>query len=114
MSEPVWLLSGDKVLAAATRTTSRAERRRGLLGRDTIDEPLVIDHCRWVHAVGMRTAVDVAMLDRDGVVLSATTLRPWRVGIPHPRAACAVEAAAGSLRRWSIGVGDTLEVRDAR
>ena len=114
MSEPVWLVSGGRVLASATRTTTRAERRRGLIGRDVIDEPLVIDPCRWVHAVGMRAPIDVAMLDSAGVVLDTATMRPWSVGAPRIKAACVVEAAAGSLARWNVAVGDTVEIHDAR
>lgn len=114
MSEPVWLVSGGRVLASATRTTTRVERRRGLLGRSVIEEPLVIAPCRWVHAVGMKTPIDVAMLDSDGVVLGTATMRPWTLGAPRLRAACVVEAAPGSLARWNIGVGDTVEIRDAR
>jgi len=114
MSEPVWLVSGGRVLASATRTTTRAERRRGLIGVRTVDEPLVVSPCRWVHTVGMRTAIDVAMVDAGGTVLDAATLPPWRVGIPRPRAACAIELAAGTLARWQLKAGDVLEIRSGR
>jgi uncharacterized membrane protein (UPF0127 family) len=112
--EPVWLVSDGRVLASAMRTTTRAERRRGLLGRDTIAEPLVLENCAWVHSLGMRTAIDVVHLDAHGTVLSATHLPRRRIGRPVRGAASVVEAAPGSVARWELKPGARVEVRRAR
>ena len=40
--EPVWLVSEGRVLAAAKLATSRSDRRRGLIGVTSVDEPLVL------------------------------------------------------------------------
>ena len=111
MYEPVWLVSQGRVLAAAARATSRTDRRRGLLGATEITEPLLLDPCSWIHTIGMKTPIDVAYVDANGVVLRTEYMRPWRVGPVTRQARFVIEAAPGSLERWNIRVGDTIEVR---
>ena len=95
-------------VAVAVRTL---DRRRGLLGTDAVVGALWITRCPSVHMVGMRYPLDVAVLDRDGVVLHVAHLRPW-TGLTRPRrgASATLEAAAGALARWDVGVGSRLEV----
>ncbi|MGB0113425.1 MAG: DUF192 domain-containing protein, partial [Ilumatobacteraceae bacterium] len=64
-----WLVSDARVLASAELASTRSERRRGLLGRTDIEGAFVIEPCRWIHTIGMRFPIDVAYLDRDGVVV---------------------------------------------
>ena len=109
---PVWLVSQGRVLASARLAESRAQRRRGLLGRDTVSEAIVLSPCTWVHTMGMRCAIDVAHVGHDGTVIATTTMRPWRVGAWSPKASFVVEAAAGDFERWNLRPGDTVEVRD--
>lgn len=109
---PVWLVSQGRVLAAARVAATRTDRRRGLLGKDSIDEALVIDPCTWVHTIGMRTAIDVAHVNAEGTVIATTRMKPWRVGAWTPKARFVVEAAAGEFERWNLRVGDVIEVRD--
>lgn len=99
-----------QVLATAELARTRAERRRGLLGRDHVDGVLVLA-VRSVHTVGMRVSIDVAHLDGDGTVLRLTTMHPNRVGLPVRGARRVVEAPAGAFARWGVLVGDRLEVR---
>ncbi len=110
MSEPVWLVSAGRVLAAAQCPRTRAQRRRGLMGQDTF-EPLVLHKCRWVHSLFMRVTIDVAYLDEEGQVVFIERLRPWRVAAPVWRARSVIEAASGSFERWNLNVGDIVEVR---
>jgi hypothetical protein len=114
VTHPVWLLRDGTVLASARRTVSRAERRRGLIGLPEAGEPLVIAPCRWVHTIGVRVPLDVAYLDAEGTVLRTERLRPGRVAAPVGRARTVIEADAGSFGRWSLRVGDVVEVRDGR
>jgi uncharacterized membrane protein (UPF0127 family) len=107
----MWLVRDGSVLASAEIPSGRRGRRRGLLGRPSIDGALVLRPCRQVHTVGMRFAIDVAFCDRDGVVLRVTTLRPGRVSRPALRAAWAIEAESGAFARWGLAVGDAVEVR---
>jgi len=106
-----WLVRGDDVLAAAEVAVTRRQRRRGLLGRDAQDGAIVLRPCRQVHTFGMRFPLDVAFCDRDGFVLHMTTLVPWRLSRPVPRAYFAIEASAGAFERWKLEVGDIIEVR---
>ena len=106
-----WLVSEGQVLASADVATSRAERRRGLLGRDGVDGAVVLPHTRWVHTVGMRFAIDVAFLDAEGKVLRVTQMARHRIGRPERHADTVIEAGAGSFERWGLRVGSYVEIR---
>lgn len=108
----MWLVSDGRVLAAALRATERSDRRRGLIGARLVEHPLVIDPCNWVHTFGMKVAIDVVYVNADNVVVGVDTLKPWRIGPYTRKAARVIEASAGSLERWNIGIGNTVEVRD--
>ena len=107
----VWLVCDGRVLASAEVADSRAERRRGLLGRDGLDGALLLQHTRWVHTLGMRFPIDVAYLDGDGNVLKTMRMGRHRVGVPVPKAHSVVEAEAGAFGRWGLRVGDRIDVR---
>jgi len=100
----------DEVLAAAEIAATRAERRRGLLGRDQVDGALVLRPCRQVHTFRMRMPIDVVWCADDGRVLRVATMAPRRVSRPVLRARFVIEAAAGATDRWRLRVGDPLEV----
>ncbi len=108
-----WLLREGEVLAAAEIADGLWARTRGLLGRDRYDGALVLPHTRAVHTAGMRFAIDVAFLDRELTVVGTSLLRPWRVGLPRPRARSVLEAEAGAFERWGLRPGDRLELRPA-
>ena len=61
-----WLVRGEEVLAAAEVVVTSRERRRGLIGRDSLDDVLILRPCRQVHTMRMRFSIDVAFCDRDG------------------------------------------------
>jgi uncharacterized membrane protein (UPF0127 family) len=106
-----WLVAEDRVVASLEVADTRRARRRGLLGRDGIEGALLLTPARSVHTLRMRFAIDVAHVDADMVVLSVVTMRPGRVGRWHRRSRHVVEAEAGSLRRWGIEPGVTIDVR---
>ena len=72
---------------------------------------MILPRTRSVHTFGMRFAVDVAVCDKDMVVLGVTTLRPWRMSLPRRRGRWMVEAQSGAFERWGLRVGDQLELR---
>ena len=98
-------------MASAEVADTRSTRRRGLLGRDGFDGALVLSPARAVHTLGMRFDLDVAYLDADGRVLDLHRLPRRRVALPRWRARSVVEAEAGAFERWSLRVGDVVEVR---
>lgn len=106
------LVRGEEVLAPLEVASDPAARLKGLLGRDGIDGALLLPSCRSVHTLGMRFPIDVAFLDRRGrVVALVTPMRRWRLGRARWRAHQVVEAEAGAFARWSLALGDVLEVR---
>ena len=88
---------------------TRAERRKGLLGRDSLDPAaaLVISPCSSIHTMFMRFPIDVIFVDRDGrAVRIVKDLAPWRIAVA--RAHAVIELPAGSLGKRDIKVGDEL------
>jgi len=91
---------------AATRTT----RRRGLLGRDRLEEAsaMLLAPCAAVHTIGMRFPIDVVFVDRQGYAVKVVRdLRPWRIALAAGGQAV-IEMAAGSLGWGQVLPGDRL------
>jgi hypothetical protein len=89
-----------------------ATRKRGLLGRTSLDPDtaLVIAPCNAVHTCFMRFPIDIVFVARDGrVTKTATGVRPWRLAV-SPRAFATVELAAGVIARHGLRAGDRLTV----
>lgn len=105
-----WLTRGGQVLASAEVARTRAERRRGLMGRDEVPGVFVL-RARSVHTFGVRFPLDVAFCDADGVVLRIIVMQRNRVSWPVRAATTVVEAPAGTFHEWSLREGDRLEVR---
>ncbi len=113
--EPMpWLVRNGEVLASLDTASTRAQRRKGRLGRDELDGVLRI-RARSVHTCGMRIPIDVVTCVPVGhdryQVARVLTLRPWRVTRPSLQASVVLEAEAGTFRRWDVRPGDKLEVR---
>ena len=104
-----WLLRDGVVLASLEVARTRAARRRGLIGRTSIDGALLIPKCRQIHTFGMRLKIDVAFCDPAGTVLRIVSVGPGRVTRPCFAARQVIEAGAGSFARWGVAVGDRLE-----
>jgi uncharacterized membrane protein (UPF0127 family) len=108
------LVRDGRIVAPAEVAASRPARRRGLLGRDAVDCPLVLEPCRQVHTIGMRCPLDVVWCDRRGKVLRMATLPPGRVSRPVLRARFVIEAAAGAAASWGLRLGDVVAVEPDR
>lgn len=107
---------GGRVIAETVvwAGTSR-ERRRGLLGREGLapEEGMYIVPTQCIHTFGMKFAIDVAFLARDGRVLAVHHgLKPRRVSKLVIRAEGALELAAGRLAATGTEVGDVIELRE--
>jgi len=107
-----WLLRDGEVLASLEIASSRAARRRGLLGRDGIEGAMLLTPARSVHSLGMRFPIDVAWCDRDLTVLRVARLPRHRLTKPVVRARAVLEAEAGAFARWNLVPGDQLELKD--
>lgn len=95
--------TGVPVTVAATAWA----RTRGLLGVAHVGDvgALLLTPCSSVHSVGMRVDLDVAYLDRGGVVLDVAPLPRNRVHLPRRRARSVLEAAPGALAGWGVVPG---------
>jgi len=108
---PFALLCDGRAVAPVAVAETAATRRKGLGGTDRVEGALWITRCPSVHMVGMRYPIDVAVLDRDGVVLLTKTIRPWTGGTWFRRRASAtLEAPAGALVAWGVVEGSRLTV----
>ena len=91
---------------AATRKT----RRRGLLGRDRLEDAsaMLLAPCTAVHTAGMRFPIDVVFLDRQGYAVKVVRdLAPWRMAMAAG-AHAVIEMAGGTLRWGQVLLGDRL------
>jgi uncharacterized membrane protein (UPF0127 family) len=108
---PAVLHLDGRAIAPLEVATTRRARSRGLLARDGIEGALWLPRTSSVHTFGMRFAIDVARLGRDGTVADLVTLPPgalrwWRWSITD-----VVEAEAGQLAAWGVVLGGRLTAR---
>jgi len=87
-------------------------RLRGMLGRRPLPPALILRPTSSVHGIGMREALDIAVLDADGTVLAVTVLRPMRATAPVRRGKQVLEAPVGSFARWGLERGSRVAVSD--
>ena len=110
---PVALVNERTHVAVATEVelaSTRSSRRRGLLGRDSLNptSALMLTPCLAVHTAFMRFPIDIVFLDQDGFTVKLVAdVPPWRMAAAV-RAHSVIEMAAGSLRRHAIALGDRL------
>ena len=107
-----WLMRDGEVLAALEVAENRKERVQGLLDREGIEGAILLKPARSVHSVGMQFALDVAVCDKDLVVLRTVCLRPGRMTRPSLKGCCIIEAEEGAFDRWKLRPGDKLEIRE--
>jgi uncharacterized membrane protein (UPF0127 family) len=102
--------SGKSVASSVEIATTRAQRRRGLLGRDGLcaGTAFVLAPCRAVHTIGMRFPIDVVFIDDEGhVVKLVEHMSGWRIAMAGS-ADITIELWAGALRAVDVRVGDRL------
>ena len=89
---------------------TRATRRRGLLGRDSLEpsHALIILPSFAIHTAFMRFPIDAIFVNRTGVVVHVVRdMGPWRMAASW-RSHAVVELAAGALGHHDVRVGDRL------
>lgn len=110
---PHRLLVDGRPVAPVTVARTHRDKGRGLLGTSGVTGALWLEGTSSVHMIGMSYPIDVAVLDRGGVVLRTATLRPWTgMTWPRPRGRSVVEAAAGALASWGVRPDVRLSVAD--
>jgi uncharacterized membrane protein (UPF0127 family) len=88
-----------------------SDRRRGLLGRDHLPpgHAIVIAPTFVVHTFGMRFAIDLLFVARDGRVLKVRQAVPPRRIAGSLGAFAVVELAAGEIESSGTRAGDSIE-----
>ena len=108
---------GHLVISRVRAARSLWARFLGLMGRSHLapDEGLWLVPCRSIHMFFMRTRIDVAFLNRQGVVVrTVAEMRPWSLRqltvtlLPVRGAYSTLELAPGSLGRTGIVPGSRL------
>ena len=104
--------NGQVVARTLLTAFDSASRRKGLLGRDALEEgsALIIAPCSAVHTFSMRFAIDVLFVSKDGRVLKTrSNVRPGRIAAAL-RAFAVVELPTGAIESSGTRKGDVLQV----
>ncbi len=104
--------TGQVIASNPTAAVDSASRRTGLLKHDRMPEgfALIIAPCNAVHTFGMRFAIDLVFVARDGTVLKVCHAVPRRRIAVSWRAFATIELAAGALGN-ETHVGDQVVLR---
>ncbi|MBV9439768.1 MAG: DUF192 domain-containing protein [Candidatus Eremiobacteraeota bacterium] len=103
--------AGNVVADRVQRADTALRRLLGYLPRATVPagEGLWFEPCSAVHMLGMRTALDIVLLDRERRVLRAEPdVRPGRLAVTAPRTRIVLELGPGTLRAHPLAAGDVL------
>lgn len=118
-AKATWGLKIDRTgnwLATQADLAGNSElRRRGLLGQESLAEgrALVIAPTQGIHTFGMRFAIDVVGISRNGTVVSIRIAVPRRRVVLSWRAFAMVELSAGSAATAGLAIGDKVEAADS-
>lgn len=104
--------TGDVVASSVEVAETRASRRRGLLGRTSLDPSaaLVLTPCISVHTAFMKFPIDVVFVDRDFLVRRIVRMPAWRAAV-DVGARSVIEFAAGGAS--GLRVGDRVTLRQS-
>jgi uncharacterized protein len=101
-----------KLLAdRAERAESFLTRFKGLMGRRSLamGEGMHIAPCNSIHTFFMRIPIDVAFLDKDGLIVKQIpAMPPWRISSVYFKAHSVLELPAGTLSASQTQEGDRL------
>jgi uncharacterized membrane protein (UPF0127 family) len=108
--------TGQVIARRPTTAVDSASRRTGLLKHDRMPDgfALIIAPCNAVHTFGMRFAIDLLFVARDGTVLKVCHGVPRRRIAASWRAFATIELASGTLQHATTQVGDVVRLQPAR
>lgn len=104
---------GRVVAANVRRADNPLRRLLGYLPRASVaaGEGLWFEPCSAVHMLGMRTALDIVLLDRERRVLRAEEgVRPGRLAVSARGTQVVLELGPGTLRANPVKPGEILEL----
>src|SRR5436190_21487375 len=104
--------TGEVIATSAEMALTRADRNRGLLGRDHLapSHALVLAPCFSIHTGFMRFPIDVIFVKRAGRIVKICPAVPaWRMRVGWG-AYAAIELPAGTMAQTRLKAGDILEL----
>lgn len=104
-------VDGQLITANAQLADTFFGKLAGLLGKTDLaaDYCLALTPCSSIHMAFMKMPLDIAYLDKSGVVIALQwDLKPWRIGEIHKGAHTVLEAPVGGVLR-SLKVGDAIK-----
>ena len=102
----------EAVAVSVELAHTRRERRKGLLGRESLppENAMVLSPCNGVHTVGMAFAIDVVFVNAEGYAVQVIhEMRPWRFAVSL-KASSVIELAGGRLKTCPVQIGDRLRL----
>ncbi len=108
--ESIMRVNGSVQAGKVFLADSFLSRFRGLMGKKSLppDYCLILTPCNAIHMAFMKIPLDIAYLDRNGVVIALQwNLKPWRIGEIHKGAHSVMEAPVGGILR-NLHVGDSI------
>jgi uncharacterized membrane protein (UPF0127 family) len=107
------LSRGTVVLDRAEVAGTIFSRMKGLLGRSRLSsgEGLLLKPANSIHTIGMKFAIDIAFVDRRGIVRRIIeAMPPGRLSPLVYGSAYVIEAAAGEFKKSGTVAGDRLHI----
>ena len=101
------VLATDLIVAFDSKT-----RKTGLLKHDSLADgsAMLIAPTNAVHTFFMRFPIDIAFVNRDGLIVKTyAAVPPWRIAAAL-RAHAVIEMPPGTLAKNETGVGDILSI----
>jgi uncharacterized membrane protein (UPF0127 family) len=107
--------TGQVIASQPTAAVDSATRRTGLLKHDKMPDgfALIIAPCNAVHTFGMRFAIDLLFVAKDGTVLKVCHAVPRRRIAASWGAFATIELASGALQQVPMQVGDVVRLQPA-
>ena len=106
-----WLMRRGEVLASLEVANTVASRLRGFGAQQSRAGAMLIMPAHLPHSIGSKVDLDVAHLDSELCVIAMSRLKPARIGLWRPSARAIVEVEAGAFSRWTLCIGDQLEIK---
>ncbi|MDB5095995.1 MAG: hypothetical protein JWM80_416 [Cyanobacteria bacterium RYN_339] len=105
--------TGQSLATAARRAGTFWTRFRGLMGVRHLPagEGLLIVPCNSIHCFGMKMAIDVVFVSREGEVLHLIPdMAPGKFSSIIKKARAVIELPAGTIAATGTAVGDRLAI----
>lgn len=109
---PLALIEDEKIVLAVAKAKTSSQRRRGLLGRESLDRRvgLLLPAAPFIHSLSMKMSFDAAWIRHDKIVKVCQQISPGRPLLFAPALSC-LELAAGQVAKLGLDKGRLLEWR---